>query len=81
MFGNGRLLEFDSPQALLANANSHLTLLVDQTSAAEAEHLRMLANNSRSSPVYSQEAIVENENPLEEINETDPLLTPVHTVI
>lgn len=81
MLGGGRLLEFDTPQALLANRNSQLTLLVDQTTPAEAEHLRKLAENAKSNRIFNQEVIVDNEKPLEEIAETDPLLTPVHTVI
>lgn len=81
MLGGGRLLEFDTPEALLANRNSQLTLLVDQTTPAEAEHLRTLAKNAKSNIIRNQETVVDNENPSEEIAETDPLLSPVHTVI
>ncbi|CAF4336430.1 unnamed protein product, partial [Rotaria sordida] len=48
VLSNGMLVEFDSPQVLLSNANSHFTLLVEQTGAAEAEYLRTLANSSES---------------------------------
>ena len=81
MLGGGRLLEFDTPEALLADRNSQLALLVDQTTPAEAEHLRTLAKNAKSKVIYNQETVVDNENPSEEITETDSLLTPVHTVI
>ncbi len=43
VLGNGEVLEFDSPYALLSYSNSHFTSLVDQIGSAEAEHLRSLA--------------------------------------
>ncbi|CAF1384435.1 unnamed protein product [Rotaria sordida] len=45
VLSNGMLVEFDSPQVLLSNANSYFTSLVEQTGAAEAEYLRTLANS------------------------------------
>jgi len=44
VLGNGKLLEFDSPDVLLSNSESQFASLVDQTGAGEVEHLRMLAN-------------------------------------
>jgi hypothetical protein len=44
VLGNGELLEFDSPYALLSNPESQFASLVEQTGAAEAEHLQLLAS-------------------------------------
>jgi hypothetical protein len=44
--GDGRVLEFESPDVLLSNDESELSLLVKQTGSAEAEHLRMMANST-----------------------------------
>ena len=44
MLSHGKLLEFDSPYALLCNSDSEFTSLIDQTGAAESEHLRTLAH-------------------------------------
>jgi ABC-type multidrug transport system fused ATPase/permease subunit len=41
---NGEMLEFDTPDMLLNNAESHFTSLVEQTGPVEAERLRILAN-------------------------------------
>jgi hypothetical protein len=37
-------LEFDTPQALLLDADSQFSSLVEQTGAAEADYLRLLAS-------------------------------------
>lgn len=44
--GSGQLLEFDSPQVLLANPESQFTSLVEQTGRVEADRLRLLARNA-----------------------------------
>ncbi len=44
VLGNGTLLEFDAPIALLSNPTSHLTSLVEPSGTIEAKHLRALAN-------------------------------------
>jgi len=41
-------LEFDSPYVLLSNSESQFASLVEQTGAAEAEHLRLLASTASS---------------------------------
>jgi hypothetical protein len=40
---NGHLLEYDTPHTLLTNAHSALSALIDETGAANAQHLRQLA--------------------------------------
>lgn len=74
MLGSGRLLEFDSPEALLANKNSHFSIMVEQTGATEAKHLRMLADNARANASDMQETIISDEESLEDTRESDPLL-------
>lgn len=44
------MLEYDTPQALLANSSSHFSSLVEQAGVAEAEHLRALAKASSMKP-------------------------------
>lgn len=41
-------MDFDSPRMLILNDKSHFASLVEQTGAAEAEHLRTLAYASES---------------------------------
>jgi hypothetical protein len=38
------MLEFDTPEMLLNNPNSHFTSLVEQTGPVESERLRTLVN-------------------------------------
>ena len=42
VLGDGKVLEFDRPDILLSNANSHFTSLVNQTGMGEADYLRNL---------------------------------------
>ncbi len=72
MLGNGRLLEFGSPQSLLSNGNSQFSSLVRQTGLGEAEHLRTLANVSKTN---AQRNEVCNDKSLEDYIETDPLIS------
>ncbi len=44
ILGNGTLLEFNIPTALLSNLTSHLTSLVEQSGSIEAKYLRALEN-------------------------------------
>jgi hypothetical protein len=75
VLGNGELLEFDAPNVLLSNFNSHFASLVAQTGPAEAEHLRTLAGaSSIAMKVKHQEFNSNNELP-EENEESDPLLS------
>ena len=77
MLGAGKVLEFDHPEKLLSNESSEFSILVKQTGAAEAEHLKLLAK-TRSFKIHEPEVIlVENQkhddmNTL--TNERDPLL-------
>ncbi len=41
-------MEFDSPYVLLSNSESQFSSLVEQTGAAEGEHLRLLASTASS---------------------------------
>ncbi len=67
-------MEFDTPQMLLSDANSHFSSLVDQTGAGEAEHLRILVNDAESNAQENHEIVIDNENSLEDISETDSLI-------
>ncbi len=74
VLGNGEVLEFDSPSALLSNGNSYFVSLVDQTGPAEAEYLRTLANRiDLKVKTKKQERIVDDEL-ISSVNENDPLL-------
>jgi len=75
VLGNGRLLEFDSPQSLLSNGDSQFSSLVQQTGLDEAEHLRMLANVSKTNAHRNEEVVICNEKSLEDYIETDPLIS------
>ncbi|CAF4234850.1 unnamed protein product, partial [Rotaria sp. Silwood2] len=44
VLSNGKLVEFDSPEILLSNTQSHFTSLVQQTGTIEAEYLRTVAS-------------------------------------
>jgi len=70
VLGNGEVLEFDTPSALLADPNSYFVSLVEQTGPIEAEYLRTLANRMKSEkpkPTVDDEFIPA-------VNENDPLL-------
>lgn len=71
MLGNGRLLEFDTPLALISDPKSHLSSFVKQLDSAEVEHLQRLANCAVK---HSQTSINDTENLSENNHETDPLL-------
>ncbi len=75
VLGNGRLLEFDSPQSLLSNGDSQFSSLVRQTGLGEAEHLRMLANVSKTNAQRSEEVVIGNDKSLEDYIDTDPLIS------
>jgi hypothetical protein len=75
------LLEFDTPQALLSNVDSQFSSLVKQTGLAEAGHLRMIANGTKSNGQQNEETVIYNEKSLEDASETDPLLTSPYVVI
>jgi hypothetical protein len=47
VFSDGKLVEFDKPEVLLSNGDSHFASLVEQTGSAEAEHLHTLAKQKR----------------------------------
>jgi hypothetical protein len=82
VLGNGSVLEFDTPQMLLSDANSQLSSLVDQAGVAEAEHLRMLVNDAKlNAQQQNHEIVIDNEKSLEDVSETDPLLTSTPTLI
>lgn len=73
VLGNGRILEFDTPTALLSNPNSQFTQLVEQTGTAESEYLRNLANIS--TKVIKKENQSSNSDDESTPEETDPLLS------
>ncbi len=68
------MLEFDAPDVLLSDVNSHFTSLVKQTGAAEAEHLHTLAITSSIVRKTKHQKFNSDNEVLEENNETDPLL-------
>ncbi len=74
-------MEFDTPEALLSDANSEFSSLVEQTGVAESGHLRLLANGDKSNAQQNQETISYDETALEDTSETDPFLTSIETVI
>jgi len=72
--GNGELLEFDTPSALLSNSNSYFVSLVEQTGPAEAEYLRTLANQMDLKMKTKKQKIIIDEELILSVNENDPLL-------
>ncbi|CAF5190188.1 unnamed protein product [Rotaria magnacalcarata] len=44
VLSNGELVEFDTPETLLSDVQSHFAILVEQTGTNEAEYLRTIAN-------------------------------------
>ncbi|CAF4229206.1 unnamed protein product, partial [Adineta steineri] len=74
VLSNGEVAEFDTPSSLLANSNSYLTSLVEQTGSNEAEYLRTLANqaNTKTKSVAQKTTIDDDIIPI--MNESDPLL-------
>ncbi len=76
MLGNGELLEFDSPNALLSDSESHFSSLVQQTGPREATHLRMLAKNASSKMKSTDQKLNDNkEDDLSsDMTEQDPLI-------
>lgn len=69
------MLEFDAPNVLLARPTSEFSLLVQQTSPVEAEHLRSLAKAaSNFAKPKSNETDLSEDLP-ESNNENDPLLS------
>ncbi len=74
MLSDGKMVEFDVPERLLSNDQSHFASIVEQAGAAEAEHLRSLANSSKVNTKRKEEIHVEDEESGSEMNETDPLV-------
>lgn len=69
-------MEFDSPAVLLSDTESQFASLVNQAGAAEAEHLRMLANAASRKMKSTDEKLDDNQNNelLFESEENDPLI-------
>jgi hypothetical protein len=74
VLGNGELLEYDTPDVLISDRNSHFASLVEQTGTAEAEHLRILTNSTGSYAKRNRAITVLDEERLSEEDETDPLV-------
>ncbi|CAF0978516.1 unnamed protein product [Rotaria sordida] len=74
VLSHGELLEFDSPYVLLSNCGSEFASLVDQTGAAEAEHLRMLASIASSKVKYNDRNLNNDTDLPSEGEENDLLL-------
>ncbi|CAF5157532.1 unnamed protein product, partial [Rotaria sp. Silwood1] len=74
VLSNGKLVEFNSPQVLLSNDYSHISLLVEQTGAAEAKYLRTLANSIESYTRRKKEICNLDDEWTLETNEMDPLV-------
>jgi ABC-type proline/glycine betaine transport system ATPase subunit len=74
VFGNGELLEFDTPEMLLSNPNSHFVSLVEQTGPAEAEHLLTLANAAAANMKSKEPRTDTSEKLPPDSNEKDPLI-------
>jgi hypothetical protein len=74
--GDGRVLEFESPDVLLSNDESELSLLVKQTGSAEAEHLRMMARLAADRVFTSTHtfSIAEDDQLVKDAEEQDPLI-------
>ena len=70
-------MEFDTPDVLLSDPGSQFTSLVEQTGAAEGEHLRMLASAGARELKSTDERLVDYQ--LEDLRleseENDPLIT------
>jgi hypothetical protein len=77
VLGSGKVLEFDTPQALLFDANSQFTSLVKQSGSSEAEHLKRLSNASKISTQQRQELAAVAEEFLEDVSEMKPFLTSI----
>ncbi|CAF2811452.1 unnamed protein product [Rotaria sp. Silwood2] len=74
VLSHGELLEFDSPFVLLSNRESEFASMVNETGAAEAEHLRMLASIA-SVKVKCMDKNLNDDNDLSpEAEERDPLV-------
>jgi len=69
-------LEFDSPYALLSNSESHFASFVEQTGAAEAEHLRLLANIASTKVKANDQKLMDNKDDElpSDSGENDPLI-------
>jgi hypothetical protein len=80
VLGSGKVLEFDTPQALLFDANSQFTSLVKQSGSSEAEHLKRLSNASKISTQQRQKIIAADEKFLESAGEDDRLILSVVSV-
>jgi ABC-type proline/glycine betaine transport system ATPase subunit len=74
ILGNGEILEFDTPDALLTNPNSHFTSLIEQAGKAESEHLRKVAKNVTSTARLRRKSVDQDKNLPACSIETDPLL-------
>ncbi|CAF0985467.1 unnamed protein product [Rotaria sordida] len=74
ILGNGELLEFDTPQALLSNSKSYFTSLIEQTGSAEAQYLRTLVNTMHTNMKYNKSNVDIDEELVLDSNENDPLL-------
>ena len=74
VLGGGRLLEFDSPAALLSKPNSHFFLMVEQSGVAEAEYLRNVVRNRESTRTERPDDSIVGEE-MHEPSETDPFLS------
>ncbi|UJR31956.1 hypothetical protein I4U23_019429 [Adineta vaga] len=71
VLGNGGVLEFDTPDVLLSNNESHFATLVEQTGVTEAEHLRLLANAA----ALKVKSLAEHDDELQpDSSEHDPLI-------
>lgn len=74
VLGNGEVLEFDTPSALLADPNSYFVSLVEQTGSIEAEYLRTLANRMDSRMKSEKPKTTVDDEFIPAVNENDPLL-------
>jgi len=69
------LLEFGTPEVLLANSNSHFVSLVKQAGPAEEEYLRTLANAVAANRKSKEQRIATGEELPLDFNEKDPFIT------
>ncbi|CAF3410899.1 unnamed protein product [Rotaria socialis] len=74
VLSHGKLLEFDSPYALLRNSESEFTSLIDQTGAAESDHLRELAHLAALKANFNNQNFNDNNDLPSEEEETDLLM-------
>ncbi|CAF3920923.1 unnamed protein product, partial [Rotaria sordida] len=72
VLSNGKLVEFDSPEVLLLNTQSHFTSLVEQTGTIEAEYLRAIASLA-SLKIKLKESNTDDNQKLD-IEENDPVI-------